>query len=101
MKYQQFADLCAREHENGGDVVALDLTSPSAAEFARDILATPGPVTVLSADPAVRAAVGGRVTRAVNPTTHSDVAIKVSADADADFDMATVIRPVAVRVASA
>lgn len=95
MRYQQFVELCEREFaDDGGDVVALNLTGPSAAELAGDILGSsdvsqplvlPAPVDV-PVEMAAAVVAGAAATRVINPMTHSTVRVVK----DADRDTATV-----------
>lgn len=93
MKYAEFAALCEREFaDGGGDVVALNLTGPSAAELAGDILGSPDVTGMSGLDTAGRFIVGASISAARNPVTHSTVTISK----DADRDTATVTRVVAL-----
>jgi hypothetical protein len=88
MKYDQFADLCQREFAaDGGDVRALTLAGPSAADLAADICTRPELVPMIlriREDEADTVRAGAALTKARNPVTLSDVAVTVEPDAEAD-----------------
>lgn len=77
MKHSEFTELCQREwsQPNPGDVVAVNLTGESLAEWTADLIGTnggaPGDVVV-----------GASVTKVVNPVTRSIVAVAGGADTD-------------------
>lgn len=79
MRYNQFLDLCKREWDRDtgwpcrGDVIALTLTEPSAAELTGDLVAT--------------SAAGWAWRVLLNPVTRSQVPVTVVTDGP---DMATV-----------
>lgn len=91
MKYAEFAALCEREFaDGGGDVVALNLTGPSATELAGDILGSPDvpqPLVLpapadVPAEAAAAVVAGAAATRVINPMTHSTVRVVKGADRD-------------------
>jgi hypothetical protein len=90
MKYDDFAQLCDREwtaEPPFGDVTALSLTGPSAAELAAEAFGSGGPVEFTGPDgeplagpPAGACGIG--LTEIVNPVTRS--VAKVTAGAESD-----------------
>ena len=87
MKYDQFDELCRSEwaKEDRGEVVALNLTGPSMAELANDVLGSGDvPCTIGDIRPGDQLAVaaGAGLSHARHPVTGSVITVNGPADAD-------------------
>lgn len=91
MKQSEFAELCQREWSQPyrGDVVTLNLTNESLAEWSADIVSAGSLFDCGLGGPfesgPKAATVGIRVAKVVNPVTRSTVTV----NGDADIDSAT------------
>ena len=88
MKQIDWYALCKREQDNGGEVVGVTLTPPSAQELANEVLSSPGATTFLNDDGAGKqehVVAGGRVAQLVNWPARTVIDIDVDPDSETDF----------------
>lgn len=84
MKAGDWTDLCNREHERGGEVIAVALTAQSAREMVNDILGSAPAIVSLDLDEHgwLRVAAGARLGTLINEATGREVDFTPLAEAD-------------------
>jgi hypothetical protein len=84
VKATDWRDLCNREHEQGGEVIAVSLTVQSMRELVNDVLASASATMTLDPDESGRLPVvaGARLGSLTNEATGREVDFTPLAEAD-------------------